>query len=116
MKSICVNDSAGSDQLERMNSSCCESASIQVLVTIKSSSATTVCNALARSESIRVQQRSRFWDQLSHVMKVCQSVQAHIDVSTQDRVLSWSPTHEILDFRQNRLEIPQCLFFVRQMG
>ena len=115
MKSICVKDSARLDQLDRVNKSCSVSAFIQVFVTVKSGSVTTVYKSLARSESC-VQKRSRSWDRLSHMVKVCRSVQAHIEVSTQDQMLFWSPTHEFLDLRQNRLELSQCLSSVRHMG
>ena len=51
MKSICVNESSGFDQLDRVKSSRSVSAFIHVFVTVKSSSVTMVCKALARSES-----------------------------------------------------------------
>ena len=51
MKSICVNASSGFDQLERVKRSRSVSAFIHVFVTVKSSSVTIVCKALARNES-----------------------------------------------------------------
>ena len=51
MRSICVWASPGSVQLHRVYSSCSEPASIQVFVTVRSSSATTACNARARKVS-----------------------------------------------------------------
>ena len=51
MKSICVNESSGFDQLERLKSSRSVSAFIHVFVTVKSSSDTIVCRALARNGS-----------------------------------------------------------------
>ena len=51
MKTICVNDSAGFDLLDRVKSSCSVSAFNHVFVIVRSSSATIVCKALARSES-----------------------------------------------------------------
>ena len=51
MKSICVNESSGFDQLDCVKSSRSVSAFIHVFVTVKSSSVTIVCKALERSES-----------------------------------------------------------------
>ena len=52
MKSSCVNDSPGSVQLHRVYSSRSVSAFIQVFVTVKSNSATTMCKARARCETL----------------------------------------------------------------
>ena len=70
IKSICVWASPGSVQLHRVYSSCSEPASIQVFVTVRSSSATTACNARARKVSFVS------WYRPFHVMKVCQSVKS----------------------------------------
>ena len=51
MKSICVNESSGFVQLDSVKSSSSVSAFIHVFVTVKSSSVTIVCKALARSGS-----------------------------------------------------------------
>ena len=101
----------GFDQLHRVKSSSSVSAFIHVFVTVRSSSATILCKALERSESLVSTSvlglgiDSPTWKNLS--------LQAHVEVSTQDEVLFGSPTHEFLDVHQNCLEFSQCLSFVR---
>ena len=101
MKSICVNESSGFDQLERVKSSRSVSAFIYVFVTVKSNSVTIVCKALARNESfVSINVLGLGIDSPSWKKSVT-PYRLAIEVSTQDHVLYGSPTHEFLDFHQN---------------
>ena len=103
MKSICVNESSGFDQLDRVKSSRSVSAFIHVFVTVSpvlSPSCVKLSLAVNRlclptfsvSESTLPHGKS-----LSY-RKGC------IEVSSQDHVLFGSPIHEFLDFHQSCLE------------
>ena len=108
MKSICVNESSGFDQLDHVKSSRSVSAFVHVFVTVKSSSVTIVCKALVLSESF-VSTSVLGLGIDSPTWKVCHTVKACVEVSSQDHVLFGSPNHEFLNFHQSCHEFSQFL-------
>ena len=89
MKSICVNESSGFDQLERVKSS--------------------------RSVSAFIHPSCWSRDRLTNMEIICHTKQVHIEVSTQDHMLFGPPIQELLDFRQGRFEFSEFASFVRQV-
>ena len=66
------------------------------------------CANLSRSGPFVSTRVLGFGDRLSHMENICHAVQAHVEICAQNQMLFGSPTHEFLDFHQNRLEFLLC--------